>query len=84
MTTPRTSLRANAPAGAIPGSNLADRIGQRVGQDYPQPGQMLRIGRTAELISILVRLEHRLLHQVRGIELALNLRRSRSRAESNK
>lgn len=55
------------------GCELADRVGERVGKDRSQPGDLFRIGRAAELVTVLMGLQQRLLDEVRRIELGLNL-----------
>jgi hypothetical protein len=52
---------------------FADGISQDAGQDRPQPNRALSITFTPELVADLVRPQERLLNQVRGIELALQL-----------
>ena len=50
---------------------LANAVGQRIGQDHPQPRDSLGLRRTSKLVTVLMGLQERLLHQVRRIELAL-------------
>jgi hypothetical protein len=52
----------------------ADRAGQGVEEDLPQPGRPLSFGAAAELVLRLVRLEQRLLDDVGGVQLGLHLR----------
>jgi hypothetical protein len=55
-------------------AELANGVGQHVGQDGPQPGDELAFALPAKLVTLLVGLEQRLLDQVRRIELPLKTR----------
>jgi hypothetical protein len=48
----------------------AHRVGQRTGQDLPQPGGQLSRTLASKLVEGLMRLEQRLLHQVGRVKLA--------------
>ena len=54
---------------------LADGVGQGVGEYLPQPGGLLGSSLSAQLVEFLVRLEKRLLNDVRGVEFAAQVRR---------
>ena len=52
-------------------SEPANRVRQRVGQNPPEPARHLGIAVAGELVSGLVSLLQGLLHNIRGIDLAL-------------
>ena len=55
---------------ALAAGKIADRIGEVACQDLPQPGRLCRGVAAAERLPRLVRLQQRLLHNVRGIQLS--------------
>ena len=60
-------LAAGRPLGRA--AVAAHEVGRVVGQNLPQPGQPLLLAVPVEPVEIAVGLQHRLLHQVRGVDL---------------
>ena len=65
-------LQGNLPANvALLGAGIAAKlVSQHVGQDLPQPGQQLGLGAAAKMGQVAAGLQERLLHDIRGVELA--------------